>query len=106
MRRVGQTRRRDANEAAIVQALRQVGASVIRISEKGAPDLLVFYRGGLFLIEVKTKSGAATIAQEATSAQGWPVVTARTVDAALTAIGALSPSQAQRRTDEEKGSTQ
>jgi len=89
MARVGQARRRDSNEKAIVAALRKVGASVIRISEKGAPDLLVFYRGTVFLIEVKTAKGRATIAQGETSAVGWPVVTARTEEAALRAVGAI-----------------
>jgi hypothetical protein len=87
--RVGQNRKRDANEAEIVSALRKVGASVIRISEKGAPDLLVFHRGAVHLLEVKSRLGGATTAQDATSAQGWPVVTVRTVDDGLRAVGAI-----------------
>ena len=84
MRRVGQTRRRDRNEAEIVEALRAVGADVTRISGKGAPDLLVRYRGTVAGFEVKTGSGKRTDAQESSR---WPIV--RTVDEALKAIGAV-----------------
>jgi len=86
MRRVGQSRRRDSNEASIVKELRQVGELVIRISEKGAPDLLCFHRGRVIRLEVKTKAGKATEAQEASSALGWPVQTVRSIDDALFAI--------------------
>lgn len=89
MARVGQSRKRDANEGEIVKALRKVGAAVIRISEKGAPDLLVFHRGVVHLLEVKSRLGRATLAQGETSAQGWPVVTVRTVDDGLRAVGVL-----------------
>ncbi len=88
MRRVGQARRRDANEAAIVQALRAIGAKVRQISAPGVPDLLVLYRGQVTLIECKTKLGSATLAQELLSAEGWPVVVVRTPEAALQAIQA------------------
>lgn len=82
MRRVGQARKRDANEKAISQALRAVGAHVTSISGKGAPDLLVRYRGRLVAMEVKSKAGTQTPAQEQSD---WPIV--RTVDDALIAIG-------------------
>jgi len=78
--------RRDRNEESIVKALRQVGALVIRISEKGAPDLLVLHRQRVILLEIKTKQGRATLAQEETSRQGWPVLTVRSIDDALWAI--------------------
>lgn len=87
MARVGQNRKRDANEPAVVLALRQVGAQVIRISEPGAPDLLVLYRGDLFVLEVKSRLGRATKAQERRSAAGWPVFLVRTPEGALRAIG-------------------
>jgi Holliday junction resolvase len=80
--RVGQSRRRDANEPAIVAALEAVGAQVTRISGKGAPDLLVRRAGRLWAFEVKGKTGIRTAAQVATE---WPVV--RSVDDALKAIG-------------------
>jgi Holliday junction resolvase len=90
MRRVGQSRRRDLNEPGIVQALRKAGALVIRISEKGAPDLLCFYRGRVVLLECKSHVGRATEAQEETSQAGWPVVTVRDAIAALRAVGAVA----------------
>ncbi len=90
MRRVGQSRRRDLTEPAIVQALRKAGALVIRISEKGAPDLLCFYRGKVVLLECKSRLGQATLAQDETSQAGWPVVTVRDAIAALKAVGALA----------------
>ena len=47
--------RTDANHAAVVRALRQVGASVLDLSRvgQGCPDLLVGYQGKNFLVEVK-----------------------------------------------------
>ena len=85
--RVGQNRKRDANEAPIVAALRRCGAQVIRISERGAPDLLVLFRGRLFVLEVKSRLGDLTLAQEQVTAQGWPVWVVRSSDDALHAIG-------------------
>lgn len=45
----------DANQPAIVKALRQVGCSVLLIHQlgDGAPDLLVGIRGSNLLMEVK-----------------------------------------------------
>ena len=82
MRRVGQVRRRDANEPAIVKALEDIGAEVTRLSGKGVPDLLVRYRGRVFGFEVKSAIGTQTTAQVDTD---WPIV--RTVEQALIAIG-------------------
>lgn len=82
MRRVGQSRRRDANERAIVDALRAVGAHVTPISGKGAPDLLIRFRGKLAAVEVKTEKGKRTQAQEQSE---WPIV--RDVDEALLLFG-------------------
>ncbi len=79
--------KRDSNELAIVKALKQAGASVARISETGMPDLICWYRGSIFLLEVKTAKGRARLAQIQRSAEGWPVVTVRTEEAALAAIG-------------------
>ncbi len=81
MRRVGQARRRDRNEAEIVKALEAVGAHVTRISGRGAPDLLVRFRNRLYAFEVKGLKGTRTEAQQETS---WPIV--RCVDEALAAI--------------------
>lgn len=82
--RVGQARKRDANEPAIVDALRAVGAHVTAISGKGAPDLLVRFRGQLWGFEVKSGKGTRTEAQENTQ---WPIV--RTPDEALRSVGAI-----------------
>ena len=82
--RVGQSRKRDANEKAIVDALRAVGAEVTRISGEGAPDLLVKRRGRLWAFEVKGPKGKRTEAQVESQ---WPIV--RTVDEALKSIGAI-----------------
>lgn len=87
MRRVGQTRRRDTAETPMRQALAAVGALAFQVSGKGAPDLLVVYRGRVYCAEVKTGKGALTPAQTAAGAgRLWPIW--RTVDEALRAIGA------------------
>ena len=82
MRRVGQTRRRDSNEAAIVKALEALGAQVTRISGKGAPDVLVRFKGTLHGLEIKSAKGRQTEAQLATD---WPII--RSVEEALAVIG-------------------
>src|SRR5262249_3526993 len=84
MRRVGQGGKRDANGEGIRGALEAVGARVTPMSGKGAPDLLVLFRGELYAFEVKSKNGDRTKAQEQTQ---WPIV--RTEDEALRVIGAI-----------------
>lgn len=56
----------DKNQRDIVQALREVGTTVISLHEvgKGCPDLLVGYKGKNYLIEIKNKSGKLTPRQE------------------------------------------
>jgi len=49
--------KRDRSEPAIVAALREAGASVHRISDKDAPDLLVGFSGINLLMEVKNPPG-------------------------------------------------
>ena len=48
----------DANQTAVVQALRQLGATVQSLAAigDGCPDLLVGYRGQTLLLEVKDGS--------------------------------------------------
>ena len=82
MPRVGQARKRDANEAAIVQALEQIGCFVTRVSGRGAPDILVRRGSMLFAFEIKGKRGQRTAAQRET---GWPLI--RSIDEALKAVG-------------------
>ena len=81
MRRVGQARRRDASEKAIVAALEALGAHVTRVSGVGAPDLLVRWRGRLWAWEVKSATGTRTQAQQESQ---WPIV--RSVDEAIAAL--------------------
>lgn len=77
----------DANQGAIVEALRKVGAKVHYIKEP--VDLVVGFRGRNVLLEVKNESGR----DELTQAQkdfiaGWPgeVHVVRDVPQALTAV--------------------
>ncbi len=65
--RVGQARRRDENEPAIVAALQAIGVLVLRLSDASLPDLLTFYRGEWLPIEVKMPGGDLTHSQ----AQLW-----------------------------------
>lgn len=79
-------------QAAIVEALRKVGAEVLSLAPlgTGVPDLLVFYEGQLFLLEVKsgTKKPSAqrlTADQESFHAR-WPVDVVRSVSEALAVV--------------------
>jgi hypothetical protein len=49
----------DANQEQVVSALRAAGASVQSLAPigKGCPDLLVAFRGAMYLIEVKQGKG-------------------------------------------------
>lgn len=84
--RVGQARKRDRNEKAIRKALEAVGATVIPISGKGAPDVFVVFQGQMWGAEIKSGAGKLTKAQEASGAgRLWPVW--RTPQDALATIG-------------------
>lgn len=96
MRRVGQTRRRDSNEAQIKRALETIGVDVWQISGAGVPDLLTFMRGRWLPIEVKRarprrsltdrKGRSLTPAQCATYARTqFPIVSS--VEEALALFG-------------------
>lgn len=63
--RVGQARKRDFGEAAIVSALESIGVTVRRVSGEGVPDLLCHSRGIWLPIEVKRPRGHLTPAQKA-----------------------------------------
>lgn len=94
--RVGQNRRRDKNEQAIVDALEAVGVLVWRISAPGLPDLLT-YRSGVWMpLEIKRtrarrslsdrKGRSLTPAQCATYAKApFPIVTS--IHEAYLAVG-------------------
>ena len=80
--RVGQTRRRDTAEKAIVEGLERLGAQVTRISGVGAPDVIARYRGVIYAWEIKSGKGKRTPAQEETE---WPIV--RSLEDALALMG-------------------
>lgn len=85
--------RKDKNHAAIVSALRGVGATVADTSAMGGgiPDLLAGYKGANVWIEVKDGAGSLTEDQLEFIARwrGGQVRVCRTVDEALRAIGAI-----------------
>lgn len=90
--------KRDVTEIPIVQALRECGAEVFRLSGKGIPDLLCFWGMGssskAFLVECKTKGGKLTPEQERFHQEarfrGWPVFVMHTPDQALGIINVIS----------------
>ena len=80
-RRGGGRKRRDANEPAIIDALRKSGCQVWQVSGTGLPDLLCLTpRGDYVPLEVKTAKGRPTRVQAA-QANPWPIV--RSVDEAM-----------------------
>lgn len=90
--------RTDANQAEIMAALRQVGASVLDLSAvgRGVPDLLVSFQGVNYLIEVKNAGSAYGRAGLTKRQQSWadwwkggPVHIATSIDDALRIIGVL-----------------
>jgi len=85
MKRQAYAKKRDANEPEIVAALRKVGAKVLLIDWC---DLIVYYKGSLYMLEVKTNKGKLTPDQQKNFI-GWPVHIVRDTGAALLAIGAL-----------------
>lgn len=82
-------KRTDANQAEIVKALRDIGASVTITSElgHGFPDLAVGFRGCTTLLEIKTENGLLT-ADEARWHAEWrgQAAIVRTVDEAIDAV--------------------
>jgi hypothetical protein len=102
-------KKRDANERAIIVALRLAGASVHQLQGTGEPDLLVGFEGVTYLMEIKDPTQANGKAHkrsdgpmsELTPAQvrwwtawaapanaGPPPVIVHTPEAALRIIGA------------------
>jgi hypothetical protein len=85
----------DSNHNEIVRALRDIGASVQRMATlgKGAPDLLVGFRGLNFCLEVKDgakpRSAQALTPDEERWEESWvgQYKVVRSVDEALAAIG-------------------
>lgn len=87
----------DANQPAVVAALRKAGAKVQSLAAIGAgvPDLLVAFRQQLYLLEVKDGAkipSAQKLTEDQVSwhtAWGSPVHVVNSPDAALRAIGAI-----------------
>lgn len=98
--------KRDDVEPAIVKVLELAGWTVIRLSDKGAPDLLAIRRGRCVPIECKSPGGKLTPAQVAAFmrwvAAGLPVQVVRTPAEALLAVSqgaedVLRPVESMRR---------
>ena len=82
----------DANQAEIVEALRQVGASVLVLSRvgQGCADLAAGIRGETFFLEVKSGKGKLTPAeQEFMDKWRGHYAIVRTPEEALRAIGVI-----------------
>jgi hypothetical protein len=81
----------DANQDEIIAALRAAGAGVLSLAAMGGgvPDLLVEFRGTLYLLEVKMPREKLTPLQVAWHA-AWPgyVKIVYGVNSALRAVGA------------------
>jgi len=79
--------KRDSNEAEIICALHQVGAKVMQLDEF---DLLVGFRGKLFMLEVKMPQGRLN-KKQARLFREWAgyIFIVRSVDDALRRIGAI-----------------
>lgn len=83
----------DANQKAIVAALRDAGASVVSLAGigRGCPDLLVGFRGQNYLLEVKNLDGKGDWLTDAEQEffDGWrgQAIVARSIDDALALLG-------------------
>ena len=89
---MGRNARVDINHNHIVDALRNVGASVVSLAPmgRGVPDLLVGFRGVNYLLEIKTEKGKLTADQTAFIATYCGRVhIVRTIDEAYSVIGVL-----------------
>jgi hypothetical protein len=92
-RRGGAKKRRDANEPAVIEALRGVGATVIQLSGCApVPDLLVGFQGRWYAVEVKSGQTAGfTDAQLNAMTNGtFAPSVVRSVDEALALVGVRS----------------
>lgn len=86
--------KRDYNESDIVRALKDIpGLSVVSLSAKNVPDLLIGYLGANYLFEVKNKKGLNKL-QEGQSEfiDNWngQVAVARTLEEILDILGISS----------------
>jgi Holliday junction resolvase len=83
----------DANQTEIVKALRKVGCSVLSLAAigKGAPDILLGYKGKNVLLEIKRQKGKLNDQQEEFKA-GWrgDLCVVRSIEEALLVLGIAS----------------
>lgn len=77
----------DTTQAPIVAALRGVGALVWPVNKE--LDLVVQFRGKTYVMDCKTAKGGLTDEQKKMVDAGWIVAFPRSVDEALTVIGAV-----------------
>lgn len=78
--------KRDANEGEVIDALEDAGCRVMKLNEF---DLLVEYRGQVFMVEVKNPKGKNTLTelQEELLEAGWPLKVVRSKEEAFEAVG-------------------
>ena len=70
-RRGGGKHRRDALEPYLLAALHQLGVQTWQINGAGLPDVLCYFRGRFFPMEIKRPHGTLTKAQLPAP---WPIV--------------------------------
>ena len=70
-KRGGAKKRRDALEPDLLAALHRLGVQTWQLHDTGLPDLLCFFRGRFYALEVKGVDGHLTAAQQPAP---WPVV--------------------------------
>lgn len=78
--------KRDGNEAEIVDALRKAGALVLHLNKF---DLLIYFRGVLYMRDAKSADGRITDAQQQLLDDGWPLEFIREPLDALRSIKAI-----------------
>ncbi len=76
--------KRDDTERDILLALTAVGAEFLCLD---VFDILVWFRGQLFMLECKTGRGRPTPSQARLERRGWPLHVVRSPVEALAAIG-------------------
>ena len=76
--------KRDGSEAAVVAVLEKFGCTVIRLSQRGIPDLLVKTPDGrVHIIECKDRGGTFTADQLKFIRKWGPVAVVRTPEGAV-----------------------
>ncbi len=84
-KRGGAKKRRDALEPELLAALHRLGVQAWQLHGTGLPDLLCYFRGRFFALEVKSPGGKLTEAQRPAP---WPIV--RSLEDACAVLGIAS----------------